>query len=269
MVERIRSEETETSGPSQAEFSDHLARRIELKTQIARLSKRVGTIDAQWEAIGGDAQDLKDGEKLHHLSGLSARQGRIRRFNQVAFWMGLITYDASGQASALPVLDAKDAPVFPVKSDDRLALARAEMDGYNSGWAGGTPENNPYRPDEDSELFTIWDTACRDGQREKADRKAAKGQPEAPAADASKTKPEAAKRGPGRPPKTATAAPVEAAPAKPQRRRAAAAAATEAPATEPASTRPRRRRVAEPAAEASTKPGWQGDRDFTDTTAVH
>lgn len=267
MVERIRSEETETSGPSQAEFSDHLARRIELKTQIARLSKRVGTIDAQWEAIGGDAQDLKDGEKLHHLSGLSARQGRIRRFNQVAFWMGLITYDGKGQASAIPIFEAKEAPEMPAKTDERLALARAEMDGYNSGWAGGTPENNPHPPG--TELYTIWDSACRDGQREKADRKAAKGQPEAPAADAAKTKPDAAKRGPGRPPKAAAATPAEAVPAKPQRRRTAPAAATEAPATEPASTRPRRRRVAEPAAEASTKPGWQGDRDFTDTTAVH
>ncbi|HEY1412941.1 MAG TPA: hypothetical protein VGF36_12420, partial [Rhodopila sp.] len=158
-----------------------------------------------------------------------------------------------------------DAQVFPLKSDDRLALARAEMDGYNSGWAGGTPENNPYRPDEDSELFTIWDTACRDGQREKSERKAAKGQPEAPAADAAKTKPEAAKRGPGRPRKDAAAPPVASAPAKPQRRRAAAPPA-EAPPAEP-STRPRRRRVAEPAAATeAAKPGWQGDRDFTDTS---
>jgi hypothetical protein len=263
MVERIRPAEPETSGPSQAEFSDHLARRIELKSQLARLSKRIGTIDAQWEGIGGDAQDLKDGETLHRMGGLAARTGRVKRFNQVAFWMGLVTYEANGQASAMQIFEAKEVPdAPPAATEARLALARAEMDGYNSGWAGGTPENNPHPPG--TELYTTWDSACRDGQREKSERKAAKGQPEVPAADASKTKPEAARRGPGRPRKDAAAPPVASAPAKPQRRKAAAAPPTEAPPAEP-STRPRRRRVAEPAATEAAKPGWQGDRDFTDT----
>jgi ribosome modulation factor len=261
MPERVRAAESQQTrnSPGKVEFEEALAERLELKSAMARLSKKLGTLDARWENIGGDPEALRDGERLHRLAGRSAQQGRVETFNQVASWLGLIQIEDNGQATfgklfdgdALPAGDVASKPAAskpgvaePLFSQiNRLALAHADTDGYNSGWAGGSSENNPHLAGTD--VYASWDSAWRDGNAARGERDKARGKPDTASVDVRKAKPAVS-------PKPAT---VKAKADKP-----AAKSAT------PAVPAPRgRRRLAEAPASAETsaeKAGWQGDRDF-------
>jgi hypothetical protein len=237
MPERVRPpEEAPKNGPGAADFRAFLARDMEIGAQIARLNASRGTNMARWENLGGDPDEIREGRKLDR-DGL----GRLKLQARVAGYMGYtvkIETEANGQTNFASALDPDAPPAEPSAPamDEALECARADTDGWNTGWAGGALDHNPHTPG--TLLHQHWDRACRDGIEAKAERDRAKGK--APAADTSKAKP---------------------------------ARAADKPTPEPAAPR-RARRAAPPAANATAvaaisaptpdiKPGWQGDRDFT------
>lgn len=155
-------------------FDQHLAIDIELQSQIGRLRQKVGTNMAQYEAQGGHADDIRIGRQLDK-EGLEL----VQRINRVAGYMDLVTVDEKGQASFAAALapDAKPQPTTQTQAG-RAALARADTDGYNSGWAGGSVGDNPHPIG--SEIWSIWDRGCRDGSDARTERQAAKERPQAP-----------------------------------------------------------------------------------------
>jgi hypothetical protein len=167
------------------EFDHFLATDIELQSQIGRLRKKVGTNMAQWESLGGDADDIREGRRLDK-EGLE----RLKRVTRVAGYMGLVAVDKKGQWGFHAVLapDAKPSPTTATK-EGRSALARADADGWNSGWAGGSPEDNPHEPG--TEIYAIWAKAVMDGAAEREVDKAAKAKPK-PADAEPETAPQAA-----------------------------------------------------------------------------
>jgi hypothetical protein len=155
--------------PTREDFEEYLATDLEIGTQIAKLNKQRATNMAQYEAAtGGDRDEIRIGRKLEKLGA-----DYLSSVARVAGWMHLAQTDEDGQSGFLSVLDA-DAP--PEATADtplgRLALARAGMDGYNSGWAGGSLDGNPWPVG--SEAFAIWRSNCADGIAQRADMQDAK-----------------------------------------------------------------------------------------------
>ena len=150
----------------------------------------------------------------------------------------MIEVEASGQANFAKALDPNaPKPKATGLTADALELARADTDGWNTGWFGRTQNDNPHEPG--TEVHVHWARACTDGADARQQRDAAKGK--APAVTAEKRKP-------GRPVGSGKKADAKAAEVK-----------TEAP--KPAATRTRRRTPEAAATEAT--PGWNGERDFS------
>ena len=235
MPDRVRpAEEPKRNGPPVDEFPSFLARDLELGSQIARLNAARGTNMARWENLGGDPDEIREGRKLDR-DGMA----RLNLVNRVAGYMGMIEVEASGQANFAKALDP-NAPKPKAKglTAEALELARADTDGWNTGWAGGAQNDNPHEPG--TEVHVHWARACTDGADARQQRDAAKGKAPAVAAE---------KRKPGRPVGSGKKADAKAAEAK-----------TEAP-KPPAAARTRRK--APEAAATEAKPGWDGERDFS------
>lgn len=157
--------------PTTDEFMDYLATDLSIGTQIAKLNKQRATNMAQYEgATGGDREEIRIGRKLDKMG-----VAFFQTVATVAGHMGLIETDAEGQSGFLPMLDAEAASPPEATTDTalgRLALARAAMDGFNSGWAGGSLDDNPWPVG--SEAFAIWRSNCADGIAQRADMQEAK-----------------------------------------------------------------------------------------------
>ena len=235
MPDRVRpADEPKRNGPPVDEFPSFLARDLELGSQIARLNAARGTNLARWENLGGDPDEIREGRKLDR-DGMA----RLDLINRVAGYMGMIEVEASGQANFAKALDP-NAPKPKAKglTAEALELARADTDGWNTGWAGGTQNDNPHEPG--TEVHVHWARACTDGADARQQRDAAKGKAPAVAAE---------KRKPGRPVGSGKKADAKAVEAK-----------TEAP-KPPAATRTRRKAPEAAATEAES--GWDGERDFS------
>ena len=182
MPDRVRpAEEPKSNGPPVDEFPSFLARDLELGSQIARLNAARGTNMSRWENMGGDPDEIREGRKLDR-DGMA----RLNLVNRVAGYMGMIEIEASGQANFGKALDP-NAPKPTVKglAAEALELARADTDGWNTGWAGGSQGDNPHEPG--TEIHVGWARACTDGADARQQRDAAKGK--APAVAAEKRKP--------------------------------------------------------------------------------
>jgi hypothetical protein len=188
------------------EFDHFLAIDIELQSQIGRLRKKVGTNMANWEAVGGDADDIREARRLDK-EGLE----RLKRVTRVAGYMGLVAVDSKGQWGFHAAL-APDADLPPTTQtkEGQAALARADSDGWNSGWAGGSADDNPHPAG--TQISAIWARACRDGAEAREADKAVRAKPKpvnAAAEEAPQTEslPSGRKKGKGGRGKTAQAAP--------------------------------------------------------------
>ena len=175
------------NGPSNEEFAEFLACDIEIGSQIARLNAARGTNMARYENMGGDPDEIRDGRKIDR-DGLAV----LRRMSRVAGMMGLIKVDADGQANFIEVLDpdkqaAEQAALGPMV----LRMARADMDGWNSGFAGGTAVDCPFNGTDpvESELYQQWTRACQDGRDARAEKMLAKGKIVSEAVDTSRERP--------------------------------------------------------------------------------
>ena len=215
MPDRVRpAEESKRNGPPVDEFPSFLARDLELGSQIARLNAARGTNMARWETLGGDPDEIREGRKLDR-DGMA----RLNLINRVAGYLGMIEVEASGQANFAKALDPNaPKPKATGLTAEALELARADGDGWNTGWAGGSQGDNPHEPG--TEIHVGWARACTDGADARQQRDAAKGKAPAVAAE---------KRKPGRPVGSGKKADAKAAEVK-----------AEAP-KPPAATRTRRR----------------------------
>src|SRR5690348_11118041 len=105
-----------------------------------RWASKAGALLARVEAAGGNRDDIRDGFDLGKLNP-EERQAEVRRQMKVAGFMGVTQWAEDGQGSFTATFDAPadeldtlGAGGAPIGS--RLSLARAHMDGYNSGKAG-------------------------------------------------------------------------------------------------------------------------------------
>ena len=235
MPDRVRpAEEQKRNGPPVDEFPSFLARDLELGSQIARLNAARGTNLAQWESLGGDSDEIREGRKFDR-DGMA----RLNLIKRVAGYMGMIEVEASGQTTFAKALDP-NAPKPKAKglTAEALELARADGDGWNTGWAGGSQGDNPHEPG--TEIHVGWARACTDGADARQQRDAAKGKAPAVAAE---------KRKPGRPVGSGKKADAKTAEVKAEAPKPAAPTRT--------------RRKAPEAAATEAKPGWDGERDFS------
>ena len=235
MPDRVRpADEPKRNGPSVEDFLRHLARDLEIGSQIARMNAARGTNLAQWENLGGDSDEIREGRKFDR-DGMA----RLNLIKRVAGYMGMIEVEASGQTTFAKALDPNaPKPKATGLTAEALELARADTDGWNTGWAGGAQNDNPHEPG--TEVHVHWARACTDGADARQQRDAAKGKAPAVAAE---------KRKPGRPVGSGKKADAKTVEAK-----------TEAP--NPAAPT-RTRRKAPEVAPTEEKPGWDGERDFS------
>ena len=156
--------------PTTDEFMDFSAEDLEIERAQIALRQRRELNMVRWEGIGGKRQQLQTNRKMEKNP---AFLGLVQ---QVAEWRGEIEVDAGGQENFLPVLDAKEPEPSPDPTTEtavgRLALARAGMDGFNSGLAGATLDNNPWAAG--TEAHGIWRSNCADGISRRAEIQLAK-----------------------------------------------------------------------------------------------
>ena len=230
MPDRVRpADEPKRNGPSVEDFLTHLTRDLEIGSQIARMNAARGTNMARYENLGGDLDEIREGRKLDR-DGME----RLNLINRVAGYMGMIEVEASGQGNFAKALDPKaPKPKAHGLTAEALELARADGDGWNTGWAGGSQNDNPHEPG--AEIHVHWARACADGTDARQERDIAKGKAPAVAAE---------KRKPGRPVGSGKKADAKAAEVK-----------AEAP--KPAATRTRRR------APEAAPAGSDGERNLS------
>lgn len=167
MPESVRPKE-ESNGPSMAEFEEVLAEFTELKTASQRLNQKIKTCLGNYESKGGDPDEIKDGYQLGKLDKASA-QARVKRFNKVARWTGVIAWEEGGQANFSATFDQPAVASGPAPGS-RLAVARAYGDGWNSGKNGALIDSSPFSHAPGSKEFVAWRDGWEEGQRDRAAR---------------------------------------------------------------------------------------------------
>lgn len=245
------------NGPSDDDFAGFLARDIEIGSQIARLNAARGTNMARYENLGGDPEKIRIGRRLDR-DGVSY----LHLVTDTARMMGQIEVDKKGQANFLAAIDPEKqrkekATLGPMV----VRMAQADSDGWNSGFAGGSDEGNPFQPvtAENSMLNQTWAKAFRDGAEARIEKLKAKGKPtgedvntsrQRPPTPEGQPKPETPRRGRRT---AAQAAPsVDAATGTADDQSALGAAVA---ALGPEKT--------QEIVNEALRPGWQGDRDVT------
>lgn len=156
------------NGPTSEMQAQWLARLTELKGQAARVSGNTAALKTEMKAAGGNWKVLNLTYQLVNMDPEDATalvEGVVASAiqNEIAIsWVG-------GQATMLDIIKANE-PVAPQStSKKQLAVARANMDGYNSGRLGAPPSDNKFPPG--SEEYVAWHDGRDDGQRDREGRK--------------------------------------------------------------------------------------------------
>ena len=232
------------NGPSRDQYEDFQAEYTEIRFMQMRWASKAAKVRARYENMGGDPEDLKIGYELGKMDNDKAR-ARVLGFNRVARWAGVVTVDDLGQGSFAATFEEPPAPaetdLGQAAMGSRLSIARAHMDGWNSGAKGkGSLDDNPFKHAPGSREFGEWAQGFGEGME---DRKPEKVKPVNP-------EPE------GEP----------AAPARGRRRAGKSRAlemAEQAQAMDGGGKRKRgQRALPAPEVTENDKPGWQADRDF-------
>lgn len=233
---------SDSNGPNKTVFLDALGEYTEVRFQQMRWASKAAACLAKFERKGGDRADVQDGFALGKMT-MEDRVADVKRRNRVAGFMGVTTWEETGQGTFtatfdMPAAEEQGAGGAPLGS--RLSVARAAIDSYNTAKAGGSLADNPWGAD--TEEFGVWAENFGDGL---ADR---------PPPKERKTRDEDGED-----------VPEGDAPAKKRGRRKASSEVIAERIQEldeaEAATKQRRGQRALPAPE-SEKPGWQGERDF-------
>lgn len=149
----------------------------ELKASIARLGQKTAVTIARYENMGVDVEAVRECMKLEKKEDAP---DWIKRILSAAAVLRIIpvAQESGGQMTLMPGLKVAAADQ---KTQDRLAIARAHTDGYNTGRHGGSADDNKHKPG--TEVYVAWGNGCLDGQADRAARKGESPAVRAPAAD--------------------------------------------------------------------------------------
>jgi uncharacterized protein (UPF0335 family) len=134
----------------------------DLKRRIAQLSQTLSATYARFENMGVDVESVKECLKLEKHDD---PPGKMRRIMTMAAILDLIptATEASGQMTILPGLTIKG---LDASTKEKVSLAQAYNDGYNTGLSGGVEDNNRF--DAGSEHRVKWSLGHIDGQAQRA-----------------------------------------------------------------------------------------------------
>lgn len=134
----------------------------ELKRKIAQLSQTLSATYGRYENMGVDVESVKDCHKLEKHDDPSGKLKRLLRMAQI---LDLVPTEVekNGQASIMPNLVPEK---LNETTKEKVSLARAYSDGYNTGLHDGSENNNRFAPG--SELRVKWSLGHIDGQAQRA-----------------------------------------------------------------------------------------------------
>lgn len=238
------TENARYNGPGKDAFLEACAEYEEHRFAIMRATSLAGHVLSGWEDKGGNKNDIRDGFVLRQMTPEEQR-AELRRQARVAGWLGIISEDQTGQTSFIKAFEApaKAAETLGIGGaplGSRLSEVRAKTAGFNDGKAKAGPGLQDglaqYEWEPDSPEALAYAEGWGDGNKLRPPPKVRKGE-----SDTGNPVSEATDSG--------DPAPAEEAPK--QRRGRGAVPALPAP---------------KGADGADNRPGWQGDRDFTDTS---
>ena len=138
----------------------------EIDSAVARLGQKKAATIARFENLGVDVEAVRYCQKLDNKDDAPAW---IKRIIAMAARLSIIPTEteSDGQITLMPGL--RVAALDPA-AQDKLAVARAHNDGYNTGRHGGSADDNPHQPG--TEAYVAWGGGCLDGAADRAIAKA-------------------------------------------------------------------------------------------------
>lgn len=138
---------------------------LELKgidSAIASLGQKKARTIARYENMGVDVDAVRYCQKLENKDDAP---DWIKRVLAAAAQLSIIPTETEddGQITLMPGLRVA---AVSQKAMDKLSIARAHGDGYNSGRHGGSADNNPF--EAGTEVYVAWGNGCMDGAADKA-----------------------------------------------------------------------------------------------------
>lgn len=132
---------------------------------VARLGQRIAAMFGRYEKSDGvDSKAIKSSYALSQKDPEVAAS-QLRRNNEYARILGIVTFDANGQGDFIAGLDQPTAPTLAPEAAARVQAARAHADGYNTGKAGGTLEHNTNAPG--TQAHVQWIEGFHDGHADR------------------------------------------------------------------------------------------------------
>lgn len=134
----------------------------EIDLETARLGQKKARTIARFENMGVDVEAVREVQRLEHKDDAP---DWIKRVVAAATRLRVIpsATDSDGQITFMPGLKVE---ALSKDAQDRLDIARATGDGYNSGRHGGTADDNPHKAG--SPLYVAWGNGCIDGAADRA-----------------------------------------------------------------------------------------------------
>ena len=157
------------NGVTETELKALLLQMEENDTAMARIRQKGSEIKKRVEKAGGDWAAFKAVFKATKLSNNAAQEALETLVKYHAIINVRVSWESNGQGTLDDVLEPmleKDPEVTR-----NFEEARAESDGYNSGRAKGTREDNPYPPGTKNHV--AWDKGLRTYQSDASDTVAA------------------------------------------------------------------------------------------------
>lgn len=160
------------NGPSSAQTREWLSEYTRLKTQARSIAGDISALGSKVKAAAGQTH-WKNLKKRHDLMKMDKSEALAELENLVTqmaeegvriSWMG-------NQATMADVLDQQQAPPKNTEGTRDLDEARAHSDGYNSGYNGSIPSDNPFRHIPGSGQYVAWHNGRDEGQMDREKRK--------------------------------------------------------------------------------------------------
>jgi hypothetical protein len=165
-AEAPNTEKASTAKPEDAAECFLEAR--EIKSSMARMSQKLSALYGRYENLGVDTLSIKECLKLEKDKNPPAR---LKRIMVMAAILNVIPTETEkdGQISVMPGLSVTG---LNEATKEKIALANAYNDGYNTGLVAGSETNNKYPPG--SEHRVKWSLGHIDGQAQRAIKRAGK-----------------------------------------------------------------------------------------------
>lgn len=151
-----------------------------MRGDIARIGQRIAVSFARFEKLGVQSKGIKRAYALAQKDP-DVVAAQVRMETEYLAILEIIDFSETGQGSFAAGLKAVVAKPSPVAAE-RLNLARAHADGYNTGLAGG--DKGACRVPPGTEAHVKWLEGWHDGHADRVARKP----------DAEKTKPASTSR---------------------------------------------------------------------------